>query len=382
MCKSLPKAEEVNTDTMSDEEDMILDQVKRDNNHFKGLLDLIPPQSYFSQEEKDEIWGNNTDTGDSNEAGFGSKKKKQHNRKKSGAVSLSSLTVTQITELRQKGLTVGSTKRNEVGTEQSSDASGPGSSIAAKHEGKKQSRTQKNKKNKGKEMQRRENRLEELKQKLQVKLEEMKARKSAGNPVNAQEQKKLKRQEKKVNSKLKQKNKNHKVEPQGNKLADGLRSPPQNKILNENGDPVKSKFDFSVISFGNDKSKSNDLQGRDYKRLLEKVERRKEKVEKLKEKDLEAGKKLEEKIQWQTVMSKAQGEKVKDDPTLLKKAAKKKDKIKEKKKRKWGDRAKTVEEQQKKKQDRRQANLDKRKSDNKDKKRKKMIKKGRIIPGF
>ena len=34
------------------------DQVWQFNQHFKSLLDLVPPQSYFTQEQKDEIFGN------------------------------------------------------------------------------------------------------------------------------------------------------------------------------------------------------------------------------------------------------------------------------------------------------------------------------------
>ena len=45
---------------MSDEEDLIIEQVKKDADHFRSLLDLIPPQYYFSLEEKEEIWGNTT----------------------------------------------------------------------------------------------------------------------------------------------------------------------------------------------------------------------------------------------------------------------------------------------------------------------------------
>ena len=36
----------------------VWDQVRQLNQHFKSLLDLVPPQSYFSQEQKDEIFGN------------------------------------------------------------------------------------------------------------------------------------------------------------------------------------------------------------------------------------------------------------------------------------------------------------------------------------
>lgn len=351
---------------MSDDgEDLILQQLNKDADHFSSLLDLIPPQNFFNNEERDEIWGND------------STEDRKHKKGK-----LSQFTVSQIADLRQKGLPLGGKLKNKH-SKQTSDHSEEESQTASKHEGKKHSRNNKNKQ-KAKELQRRNARLEELKQRLQAKVEEMKARKSAGQTVTSQEKKKLKRQQKKVNAKLKNKvkNKTNKGVDVNNKLAEGLRSPPQNKILNSNGQPVKSKFDFSVISFGNDRAKSSELTGRDYRRLLEKVERRKEKVEKLKEKDAEAGKKLETKIQWQTVMSKAQGEKVKDDPHLLNKAAKRKDKVKDRVKKKWADRAKTIKEAQKKKSDRREANLEKRKTDKKDKKRKKLIKKGRIIPGF
>lgn len=356
---------------MSDGEDMILEQVTRDNSHFRGLLDLIPPQSYFSKEDQEEIWGTTQDDSDDEDSGFINKKKNKKHK-------LSAFTVTEIAEFRQKGQTIGDKLKQQRFPD--TDLEDKKKSIADKHEGKKHSRNQKSKK-KAKEILRRESRLEELKLKLHAKIEEIKARKTSGKPLNSQEEKKLKRQEKKVNSKLKSKSKNktHKTEPVG--TAEGLKSPPQNKIVNQNGDPVRTKFDFSTISFGNDK-KSSDLHGRDYKRLLDKVERRKQKVEELKEKDPEAGSKMEQKIQWQAVLSKAQGEKVKDDPVLLKKAAKKKEKEVTRKKKKWGDRKKTVDETLKKKIDKREKNLEKRKTDKKDKKKKSLIKRGRIIPGF
>lgn len=364
---------------MSDGEDIIVEQVARDTEHFKALLNLVNPQAFFNQESKDEIWGNAT--ADPYDDEDGESDGRWFHKKKKGGVSFSTMTMTQIAEMRLQGQTFGDLKKKNHKTNQSSDNTTQESSLSAKQEGKKKSRTPKNK-NKAKELERREARLEELKQRLQTKVEEIKARKNAGKPVSSQEQKKLKREQKRVNAKLKQKNKNHKVEPPGSTLAEGLKSPPQSKIVNQNGTPVRSKFDFSIISFGKDKSKSSDLQGRDYNRLLEKVEKRKEKVAALKEKDPEAGKKLEEKIQWQTVISKAQGEKVKDDPTLLKRALKRKDKVKDKRQKKWGDRKKTVEEAQKKKCDKREANLNKRKSDNKDNKKKKLIKRGRLVPGF
>ncbi|RUS71100.1 hypothetical protein EGW08_021133 [Elysia chlorotica] len=365
----------------------VWDRVSQFNQHFKCLLDLVPPQSYFSQEQKDEIFGNVSDDDDEEAARPGKKRKKK-------GLSLSSYSVTQITEMRQRGEILGAKKpkkepkSNDMnGTEAVTD-----NGIELKHQGKKQSRSSKSNKNKGKELEKREARLEELREKLRKKLEDMRAMKNSGASTLTQEQKRLRRKQSKLNAKLKKKGGNvagniaHK-EQKALAAAQGLRSPPQNKIVNQNGQPVKSKFDFSVISFdnglgGEDRSRTSDLHGRDYKRLLEKVEKRQEKVEQLKVKDPVAGRKLEEKFQWQAMMSKARGEKVKDDPTLLKKAAKRKEKVKEQKGRKWDDRKKATEEAQKKRQDRREANIGRRKDATKEKKRKKLIKKGRLVPGF
>ncbi|XP_059157685.1 surfeit locus protein 6 homolog [Physella acuta] len=354
---------------MTGSESHTLELVKCDNSHFKALLDLIPPQSYFKQEEKQEIYGNSSDEDDDPK----SKKKKKPKK----GVPLSSLSVTQITELRQQGLNLGNKKAKNIPNGTTEEAS---YSIEDKHKGKKLSRSAKGKLS-DKELARRESRHEELRERLRLKLEELKARKNKGG-VSSQEQKRLKRQEKKVNDRLKSKNKGKHKELRMTPVAEGLKSSPQNRILNQNGEPVKSKFDFSNITFGNEKQHSSDLHGKDYKRLLEKVEARKAKVEKLKEKDPEAGKKLEQKMQWQNVLSKAKGEKVKDDPNLLKKAVKRKEKLRESKQKKWGERVKNVEDMKQKRQDKRQANIDKRKEGKKDKKRKIMIKKGRIIPGF
>lgn len=204
---------------------------------------------------------------------------------------------------------------------------------------------------------------------------------TTGKDLTPQERKKLKSKEKKLSTRLKSTNKNIK-EQKVVQAVENSKPEPQGKVKSQNGDLHKSEFGFSVISTSNKIPRSSDLHGRDYKRLLEKVEKRREKIETLKEKDAEAGKRLEEKFQWQAALRKAQGEKVKDDPNLLKRAAKRKEKIKEKKKKKWGDRVKTVDDQKQKRQQKRQANIDKRKGDKKDKKRKKLIKKGRILPGL
>lgn len=157
-------------------------------------------------------------------------------------------------------------------------------------------------------------------------------------------------------------------------------STPSKPIVNKEGQMVFSKFDFTD---SNKKEKrKNEFKGKDYKRLLEKVEKRNEKINKLKSKDEAAGKILQDKYKWKAAFDKAVGEKVKDNPELLKKALKRKEKIKIKTKKKWQDRENTVKKQQAAKQEKRNKNLQARKQAKKDKKIKKAIKKGRIIPGF
>ncbi|BFZ20845.1 hypothetical protein BsWGS_23884 [Bradybaena similaris] len=360
----------------SDNEDLIIQQVRRDNLHFKALLNLVPPQSYFSQEDKLEILGGHT--GDTDDDDDGPEKKK---RKKSTVNPFTTFSVTEIIEKRHQAGITGTGK--QVSKHRIVDASGgddKAAMIVEKHKGKKLSRSAKGNKNKGKEIERRESRQEELQEKLRRKIEEIKAQRNSGYTTMSQELKKLKRQQKKMNAKSKNTNKPIKDQKQNSATQD-VKSQPENTPKKQNGAP-NAKFDFSVSFKGDTRSRTSDLRGRDYKRLLEKVEKRKEKVEKLKEKDLEKGKKLEEKFQWQAVLSKARGEKVKDDPNLLKKAAKRKDKMKEKRQKSWDTRVKTVEESQQKRQQKRQANIQKRKNENKDKKRKKLIKKGRILPGL
>ena len=147
-----------------------------------------------------------------------------------------------------------------------------------------------------------------------------------------QEQKRLRRKESKLKSKVKRKkNKNPELKAagpvNGNAIA-GYKSPERPSVVDKEGKLVFSKFDFTK---SNEKEKpKNSLHGKDFKRLLEKIEKRKSKIESLKETNAEKAKKLEQKNAWQSVMLRAEGEKVKDDPTLLKKAMTKKETMREK----------------------------------------------------
>ena len=216
---------------------------------------------------------------------------------------------------------------------------------------------------------------------------------SANRKLNASEKiqkRRLKRQESKM--KLKERRKALKQGKQNltqnsNPSINGSQKTPNKKlvtpskpIFNKEGQMVYSKFDFTD---SNKKEKhKNEFRGKDYKRLLEKIEKRNEKINKVKTKDESAGRMLQDKFKWKAALDKAEGEKVKDNPELLKKSLKRKEKMKDKRKKKWRDRENTVKKQQEAKQEKRSKNIQARKQTKKDNKLKKAKKKGRIIPGF
>lgn len=56
---------------------------------------------------------------------------------------------------------------------------------------------------------------------------------------------------------------------------------------------------------------------------MDNLKQQEEKIKNIAEVDSEKAKELKEKIAWKNILQKAEGEKVKDDPTLLKKSIKK-----------------------------------------------------------
>ena len=152
------------------------------------------------------------------------------------------------------------------------------------------------------------------------------------------------------------------------------------QLYNSDGKMVFSKFDFSESSKG---KKQSDLPtGKDYKRLLEKVGKQKEKVAKLRETDAGKAEELVQKTAWRTAMAKAEGIKVKDDTELLKKSLKRKEKGKQRNTKAWEERTQDVEKKNKDKQEKRRKNIQSRKKGVIKRKIDKQKKKGRIIPGF
>uniref|UniRef100_A0AC34QUC4 Ribosomal RNA-processing protein 14/surfeit locus protein 6 C-terminal domain-containing protein n=1 Tax=Panagrolaimus sp. JU765 TaxID=591449 RepID=A0AC34QUC4_9BILA len=157
---------------------------------------------------------------------------------------------------------------------------------------------------------------------------------------------------------------------------------------------IETDFDFSLLVSAKDlenepkkkrkskKERQNTFKGRDYKRLIQKVEERNQKIESLEEKDPARAKSLKEEIQWNRIMKRAAGEKVKDNVQLLKKGLKKKEKKKVKTKKTWEGRIAKVEENKNKRQEKRKENILKVKTKKKEKKIQKAKKRGRVVIKF
>lgn len=62
---------------------------------------------------------------------------------------------------------------------------------------------------------------------------------------------------------------------------------------------------------------------KDPKKILDELQQQEEKLKKIAETDSNKAKELKEKMAWKNILQKAEGDKVKDDPTLLKKSIKK-----------------------------------------------------------
>lgn len=174
------------------------------------------------------------------------------------------------------------------------------------------------------------------------------------------------------------------------KLQKHLKPQPQPTQNNgEESKPVVVKnentFGFSKLEFPKEAEKKRDNKKieKDPKKLLEKITKQKAVLEELKEQgDFEKIVEIKEKTSWKNALAKAEGLKVKDDETLLKKTIQRKKNQKMSSKKKWKKREENVEQLKQQRQDKRTKNLQKRKDDKKKSKLKKAVKRGKVIPGF
>lgn len=144
---------------------------------------------------------------------------------------------------------------------------------------------------------------------------------------------------------------------------------------------VFSKFDFSESS--SHKSKKQKTRNNDPQAILENLEKQNAKLREMKASgETEKAEEMKQDQMWKSAIAKADGQKVKDNPMLLKKTIKRKEQQVQKSKKKWKAREDGVQKAKDDRQRKRTENINKRKKDKKNTKLKKSAKKGKIIPGF
>ncbi|MFH4981237.1 hypothetical protein AB6A40_007946 [Gnathostoma spinigerum] len=228
-------------------------------------------------------------------------------------------------------------------------------------------------------------------EKLQKRIKELKTKRyGSRNAQEVEERRKIKRRLSKM--KLKDKKKMAKVtakeipsdsvtkeEPTAKRVKSSLVSAVETSGTEDA--PVFSKFDFIVKD--EEKKTKNDkrdvFKGKDYRALLMKAEKRKERLERIRNRDKQKAWKIEENIRWKRAMSRVEGVKVKDDPELLQRGLKHKEAVKTSRKKKWDERLEHVRAKQEKHLRKRNENIRARKETVKKKKLTKARKKGRIL---
>ncbi|XP_064649635.1 surfeit locus protein 6 homolog [Lineus longissimus] len=355
--------------------------IEADDAYFKGLIDYIPPQFYFDKETR-------VDLAERRSQELEEKFKDQGKNKRNGSVLSDKAKIKRLKFDPQHQRTVSQIKEmmleNKTLTHEKSDVSEseeePFTSV--KERKKKNKPRKKLGKKKGRsESMNESNTKEALLEKLHSRIEAFKSKRTLSGE-EMKERKKLRRKESKLKLKMKRKKDKNQKSVQGvnGHVIATPKGAAAKPIFNKEGKMVFSKFDFTDV--GDKEKSSNPMTGKDYKKLLEKVEKRKQKIQELSEKDAEKGKKFQEKVAWETALHKAEGVKVKDNPEHLKRALKKKEKMKEQRKKKWEERTERTEKQLHDKQVKRKKNISAKKQSRIENKIKKQKKKGRVIPGF
>jgi hypothetical protein len=218
---------------------------------------------------------------------------------------------------------------------------------------------------------------EELRMKLQKRLEDMRNQRKAEEKETkvksvtnwkdealSQGRKKAAAQQKQARQKMSKVDRLEK----DNKIRNKMAGKQEQKAGSKAGD---IDFSFGKLDFGQDHGPRTGKKKLSKQELLEKVEKDQEKV---------LSKEEEKKKAWKAALARAHGEKVLDDPKLLKKSIKKEAKLKDKKTKAWNERMEKVKEKQSQRQQKRKDNLqsriDAKKSAKKERREKKLLRAG------
>ncbi|KAJ1835485.1 hypothetical protein LPJ63_001105 [Coemansia sp. RSA 2711] len=193
----------------------------------------------------------------------------------------------------------------------------------------------------------------ELRQKLQARIQNLRQKRKAPEDDVSREallEKRMKRRKSTKEAKAKAK----KAGSAGREQVLGSKTPNANGTDEAGGSgSTKDNIYFGRLTTGMIKKKK----GMGAKQQLAKVEGKRKELSDLRKEDAAKADMLEEKSKWNKALDLAKGEKVKDDPKLLRKTIRREEQQKKKSGREWTDRKKQVATQIKERVDKREANL-------------------------
>lgn len=144
------------------------------------------------------------------------------------------------------------------------------------------------------------------------------------------------------------------------------------------------RFDFKTedtidISSKKKKGKKPATKQKQLVNTLKKIEDEQNELNRLHDENPDEEKALLRSKHWKSAMAKAKGEKIRDNPQLLRKSIKKQQQLRARSAKKWKKNKSETDKRMKERQEKRTANLQKRKDEKKAKLKKRLIKKGRLI---
>uniref|UniRef100_A0A1B6FKE0 Ribosomal RNA-processing protein 14/surfeit locus protein 6 C-terminal domain-containing protein n=2 Tax=Cuerna arida TaxID=1464854 RepID=A0A1B6FKE0_9HEMI len=141
----------------------------------------------------------------------------------------------------------------------------------------------------------------------------------------------------------------------------------------------ENKMVFSKVFLPENKRKPKKKCVKDPKKILQKIKEQSNKISELEKCDKIKAASLKEKQKWAAALKRASGEKVKDDPELLRKSITKEKNKKVQSQKKWQARMDRVQKEKDERQKKRSENIQARKNEKKKRKFKKAVKKGSFV---
>ena len=379
----------------------VLDATREHSDFFDALVEAIPAKYYLHRRDE-------TDDFETSQKPFG---KKEHStiqttrKRKREKLDPNNATALMTTAEKQRKRTLLEKKTKEgfeeenvvtVGGGERRSTTSPSPPEEGKNNRSDEKEEEKEKANMFKDMvieaytptkEEKNERLEALRKRLEKKIQDSREKRKANeHEKKVKDAKNWREQREKMKLEKKEREKRMK------KIVDAKKREAMRDNSNgkKTGDETDNEGDFPKMNleFGNvdvDEVPTSRVNGKKRKEtkkdLLSKALQREQDLADAGGDQTKEGKRVAEKHAWEASLKRARGEKVLDDPKLLRKSVKREEKKKQKSIEKWSERTKTVQDQQNAKKKKRKENI-KAKADEKIEKNIERREKKRNRPGF